>query len=105
MFISKNHICDGSVARIASIFKMSIEDIKFEMKFSSDFKASFVSDFRRNEFDHIADDIRDVADRKISKELDAGTLVISTVGDYCEHMVRCHSANPEKVVKLLNLER
>lgn len=45
--------------------------------------AARISDFKRNEFDLLLDDIRDVANREIAAELDKGVLVIDTVGDYC----------------------
>lgn len=74
------------------------------MKFGEDLFASFVSDFRYNELDQVLHDLRDVADREICKELDAGTVLIQTVGDYCEHMVRCYKTKPKDVAMLLGFQ-
>lgn len=104
MTVSQEAICNGAITRIASLFGMSVDKVQRGMKFADDFKVGFVSDFRRNEFDHLSDDIRDVADRKITKELDTGALTIATVGDYCDHMVRCYAINPKVVTKLLLLQ-
>ena len=46
-------------------------------------------------------DIRDVADKHVVKELGSGTLVIRTVGDYCDHMVRCYRTKPKDVIYIL----
>jgi hypothetical protein len=71
--------------------------LKDEMRFGDDLKASFVSDWRHNEFDQVLHDIRDVADAETLRVLDAGTLVIRTVGDFCDHMVRCYKTSPRAV--------
>jgi hypothetical protein len=67
------------------------------MRFGDDLQSSFVSDWRYNEFDQILHDIRDVAGGEALKALDAGTLVITSVGDFCGHMVRCYETNPRAV--------
>lgn len=104
MTVSQEVICNGAITRIASIFGMPVDKVVRSMKFADDFKVGFVSDFRRNEFDHLSDDIRDVADRRMTKELDIGALTIVTVGDYCDHMVRCYAVNRKAVMKLLSLQ-
>lgn len=91
-------------ARIAQVFGMAPEALSSSAEFGKDLKASFVSDFKHNEFDKIDHDIKDVADRAIRKQLESGELVIRTVADYCDHMVRCHEKNPEEVKRLLSLE-
>ena len=105
MTVSKEMICNFAIARIAKIFAMPTDKVRLAMKFGDDFKVSFVSDFRRNEFDQLSDDIRDVADREITKEIETGVLTITTVGDYCDHMVRCYAINPKVVMELLSLQQ
>lgn len=96
-------IWDAAMKRVAEVFAISLDDLRPELKFDEDFKCSFVSDFRRNEFDMIRGDIDDVADRKVAKELASGALVITTVGDYCRHMVRCYEVKPEDVKHVLRI--
>ena len=91
-----------AMARLARIFGVSLETLSPERRFGEDLKASFVSDFRRNELDRINDDIHDVADRLIAKELASGKLTISTAGDYGDHMIRCSKTRPKEVEKLLD---
>lgn len=90
--------------RLASIFRVSATTLSTDLRFGYDLKASFVSNFRRNELDRINDDIRDVADREILKELSSGRLTISTVGDYCDHMVRCSKTKPIEVKRIVDVE-
>jgi hypothetical protein len=73
-------------------------------EFGKDLKPSFVSDFKDNELDRLDYDIKDVADRAVRKQLESGNLVIRTVADYCDHMVRCFRANPQEVSRVLSLE-
>ena len=65
--------------------------------------AKSVSDFKCNEFDIIDHDIHDVADRKVSKEMSDGFLVIRTVEDYCNHMIRCYETKPHDVKRVLGI--
>jgi len=87
--------------KIARLFGVEIDVLSDKAIFGEDLKARFVSDFRMNEFDQLNDDIRDVADRQILKELDSGSLVIRTVFDYCNHMIRCVRLKPEEVGRVL----
>jgi hypothetical protein len=91
-----------AMLRLCRIFGLPLEALARERRFGEDLRASFVSDFRRNELDRINDDIHDVADRSIAKELASGKLMIRTVGDYGDHMVRCSKTRPKEVQKLLN---
>ncbi|WP_143694613.1 hypothetical protein [Variovorax sp. JS1663] len=84
-------------ARVASVFGLKIEQIHSGMHFEHDFSAAPVFDWKRNEFNQLSDDFRDVTDRKIERELNNGLLVVHTVGDYCNHMVRCYRANAKEV--------
>ena len=87
--------------RVARLFNVNPDSLALDAVFGTDLKASFVSDFKANEFDQIDYDIRDVADRHILKKLGSGALVIRTVGDYCNHMVRCYSTKPQDVMRVL----
>lgn len=89
-----------ALQRLANIFKISIDSLHGEMQFQ-DLKASFVSIFKRNEFDIIHDDIRDVANAQIIKKLENGDLEIKTVDDYINHMICCYSDNPNTVINVL----
>ncbi|MBI5874380.1 MAG: hypothetical protein HZB81_00765 [Deltaproteobacteria bacterium] len=103
MKVSEQIIREYALVRIAEIFDIPVEQLRLDTKFGEDLKASFVSDFRYNEFDKVDFDIRDVADRKITKELNKGLLTIRTVGDYCDHMVRCYETKPKDVTIILRL--
>lgn len=92
-----------ALARVGRIFKIDIDKISLDAKFGKDLKSSFASDFKFNELDKIDQDIRDVADRKILKQLSEGSLVILTVQDYCDHMVRCYASKPAEVIYVLKL--
>jgi len=92
-----------ALLRLAGIFHVPVAALSPERRFD-DLKASFVSDFRRNEFDQVSDDIHDVADRVVAKELGSGALTINTVGDYCDHMVRCSRAKQKDVKRLLGID-
>lgn len=59
--------------------------------------------FKRNALDIIDDDIHDVADREILKEMVNGQLIIYTVQDYCNHMVRCYQRKPDDVKHALGI--
>jgi len=93
----------SALARLAKIFSIPVESLKKNSKFGEDLEASGVSDFRHNEFDRVDHDIHDVADKNISAELRAGHLVIRTVKDYCDHMVRCYESKPNDVKKILEI--
>jgi len=92
-----------SLLRLSEIFRIPIEEIKPESRFGADLKASFFSDFKRNELDQVNDDIHDVAGRKTLKQFGAGKLTINTVRDYCDHMVRSSSGNRAEVMKILGI--
>ena len=94
----------SALLRVAAVFRMQPNALSANTRFGDDLKASFVSDFRANEFEQLDRDIRDVADRGILRELGTGALVIKTVGDYCEHMVRCYRINPNDVSRVLQLK-
>lgn len=91
-------------ARVAKAFGLSANELPLKAEFGKDLDASFVSNFRFNEFDRLDFDIRDVADRATLRRLEDGSLMIRTVADYCEHMVACYATNPREVLRLLDLQ-
>jgi hypothetical protein len=97
-------IRDRARARVAEVFGLALDALQMETEFGKDLKASFVSEFRFNEFDKIDQDIKDVADRATRKRLGSGELVIRTVADYCDHMVACYATNPREVARVLGFE-
>jgi hypothetical protein len=99
---SDNQIREKAKLRLSQIFRLPLANFSSEVRFGDDLKASFVSDFRRNELDRVNDDIRDVADQSITKELALGKRTIRTVGDYCEYMVLCSKSKPNDVQRVLD---
>jgi len=91
--------------RVANLFNVQPDSLSLEAVFGEALKAAFVSDFRANEFEQLDRDIKDVADRQILKELSSGALVIRTVGDYCDHMVRCYRTKPSEVMRVLRVAK
>jgi hypothetical protein len=102
---SEEKIRQYARVRVADLFNVQPDALPLEAAFGEALKASFVSDFKANEFEQLDRDIKDVADRQILKELSSGTLVIRTVGDYCDHMVRCYRVNPKEVMRVLRIDR
>ncbi|KMN36079.1 hypothetical protein VI26_08455 [Chromobacterium sp. LK1] len=92
-----------SLKRVACLFNVAVESLSLDARFGTDLHAKPRSFFRDNEFDEIEGDIMDVADKKLRNEMGRGEYKICTVGDYCEHMVRCYSLRPKVVEKILGL--
>lgn len=90
-----------SVERVSSIFGISVDEINLSDRFGVELKESFVSEFKENELDKINNDIHDVATNEISLDLAAGKIVIRTLKDYCDLMVKCYRDNKEEVSFLL----
>lgn len=101
--IDEGIVRQRSLARIAAVFSVDLDGIRLSDRFGVELKAGFVSDFKDNELDAINDDIHDVANRKDASDLASGKLVITTVGDYCDFMVRCSQSNPSEVACLLKM--
>lgn len=99
-----NAIRERALLRVAGVFRISVETLRPEHIFGVDLKPSFVSDFRRNELDQIDDDIHDVADRAVAKQFESGQLVIRTVRDYCDHLIRCSQTKPKEVERIFELD-
>ncbi|WGG52877.1 hypothetical protein [Rugamonas sp. DEMB1] len=94
-----------ALRRLAEVFHVSVESLLLDMKFGKELKARPVSCFTENEFDVIDNDIRDVADKAVLKEMAHGLLEIRTVEDYCKHMLRCNAVKPVDVARLLQLPK
>jgi hypothetical protein len=92
-----------SLRHLAEVFGVSEASLSLDARFGQELKANPASDFKANQFDIVDNDIKDVADKRLLKKMVQGSLVIQTVGDYCEHMVRCSTINPEAVVRVLRL--
>lgn len=92
-----------ALRRIAEIFGVSKDTLSPGARFGQELKAAPASDFKSNQFDIIDGDLKEVADKQLLKKVAQGTLVIRTVGDYCEHMVDCSRIKPEQVASILRL--
>lgn len=92
-----------SLQRLATVFGVPVESLYKGARFGQELKAAPASDFKPNELDAIDWDIKDVADKQLLKEMTQGLLVIETVNDYCDHMVRCSAIKPEEVARILGL--
>ena len=93
---------EKALARLSKVFRISVAEEHMNFRFGEELRATFVSDFRRNELDQINDDVHDVADRATRKKLDRGELIIHTVKDYCDYMIRCSANNAAEVISVLS---
>ncbi|WP_082575415.1 hypothetical protein [Lysobacter sp. Root667] len=101
--INESMVRERALERVRSIFAIP-GSVSLGDRFGIELVASFVSDFKENEIDKIDNDIHDVADRSVQDEFESEQLVIRTVGDYCDLMVRCSRSNPKEVAYLLGLD-
>ncbi|MFS2096232.1 hypothetical protein ACCC96_24800 [Pseudomonas sp. Pseusp11] len=93
-----------ALQRIANVFNISVDLLNEAAVFGEDLKATRSTGlFRRNEYDAIEGDILDVCDRETYKTISSGNLTIYTIGDYCNHMVRCYKHNPKDVIATLKI--
>ncbi|GKT21936.1 hypothetical protein [Acidovorax sp. SUPP3334] len=92
-----------ALQHLAEVFGVPEESLSLDARFGQELRANPVSDFKENQFDIVHNNIKDVADKRLLKEMAQGRLVIRSVGEYCEHMVRCSNINPEEVVRVLRL--
>jgi len=98
-------IREKALLRLSGIFGIPVAELNPGRRFGGDdLSVSFVSDFRRNELDRVTDDILDVADRTIAKEIASGHLTMQTVGEYCDLMARCSRTRRNDVLKLLEID-
>jgi hypothetical protein len=92
-----------ALRRLAHIFQVAEASLSREDRFDEELKAAPATAFRLNEFDALDDDIKWVADSMLLQQMACGDLVIHTVGDYCNHMVRCSHLNAARVAEVLKL--
>lgn len=102
MSLTDEQVRAAALSRIARLFDVDLTQISMLARFDTAFQVSFVSDFRRNEFDKLLDDVRDVADWSVLRRIESGDLEIATVADYCDHMVRCYKTKPDAVAAVLD---
>jgi hypothetical protein len=86
-----------ALERIAAVFNLPVEQLRPEWTFGTDLTSSFRSDFARNEYDVLGDDVRDVADKPALRLINSGELEIHTVREYCEFMATMSRDNPKEV--------
>jgi len=92
-------IIQRSLLRIAWVFYVRVEDIDFNMRFGTDLKASFVSDFSENELDQIAFDVQEMREGIGNKNGDKNE--VETVGDFCALMENFQAVNYAGCCRLL----
>jgi len=93
-----------ALLRIAKVFNVSVDSLRLENKFGEELKARSSSGiFKKNEYDQIENDIYDVANRQAYKKLSSGNLMIRTVGDYCDYMIRSYEVKPTDVKHVLEI--
>jgi hypothetical protein len=102
---SEQVIREYSFQRLAKVFGMPKSSLSDNDRFGHELVAAPASDFSANAYDVIDGDIKDVADKKILKDMAEGKLTINTVADYCDHMVRCNLINAEEVAHILQLPK
>jgi hypothetical protein len=100
---SEDVVRQYALRRLAEVFCVPESELPNEARFGYELRAVPASCFKLNEFDLIDSDIKDVADRRLLKEMSRGELVIRTVGEYCEHMVKCYLIKPKEVAQVLRL--
>ena len=114
MWMSKKHrqalvtypehvVRQHALRRLADVFQVTEASLSSADRFGEELQAAPATDFRHNEFDVLDDDIKWVADKQLAQEMARGSLVIRTVEDYCNHMVRCSQMNPHRVSEVLKL--
>lgn len=92
-----------ALRRLADVFQVTEASRSLADRFGEELQAAPATDFRLNEFDILDDDIRWVADKQLLRDMARGSLVIRTVEDYCNHMIRCSQINPTRVTEILKL--
>jgi hypothetical protein len=100
---SEEVVRQHALRRLAGLFQVPEALLVDDAKFGEELKAAPASDFTSNEFDVVDDDIKDAADKRLREEMASGQLVIRTVRDYCDHMVRCSALRPDEVAHVLGL--
>jgi hypothetical protein len=92
-----------ALRRLADVFQVAQAALSPAHRFGEELQAAPATDFRLNQFDVLDDDVKQVADKQLLQHMARGSLVIRTVDDYCNHMVRCSQMNPARVTEILKL--
>jgi hypothetical protein len=100
---SEQVVREHALHRLADVFQVAAASLSLDDRFGEELKAAPATDFRSNEFDTLDDDIKWVADKPLLRAMARGDLVIHTVGDYCDHMVRCSQIKATRVAEILKL--
>lgn len=90
-----------SLQRISRILQVPIASLASNSLFREIHNPRSVSQFSRNAFDILLDDIRDVSSAETLRGIDEGVIEINTVDDYVQHMQRCYSESPKMVVSVI----
>lgn len=93
----ENQLRNRILLHLSQVLEIPINEIASDMKFGVDIKSNFQSDFKYNALDILIEDARDVCSGKIAKEWNRGEIIIDTISDYIEHMIRCNRENPRLV--------
>ena len=94
-------IRNKALVRLSSIFSVPVKILDGDMLITKIKEPRKISLLKRNEYDIVADDIRDVASTRILKLINNGDLTIITVDDYVNHMISCYKEVPRLVNNLL----
>ncbi|WCM91432.1 hypothetical protein M5C99_13550 [Acidovorax sp. NCPPB 2350] len=105
LFHPEEVIHSHSLKHLAEVFGVPEASLALDARFGEELKADPASDFKANQFDIIDGDIKDVADKQLLKEMEQGKLIIRTVHDYCQYMIKCSRINPKKVALVLGLPK
>ena len=81
LVLSEAAVRRHSLRRLAEVFGVSEASLVLDARFGGELRANPSSDFKANQFDIVDGDIKDVADKRLLKEMAQGKLVIQTVGD------------------------
>ncbi|MCG2679262.1 MAG: hypothetical protein L6455_04730 [Kiritimatiellae bacterium] len=74
-------VVQEALSRIAWVFRMRVEDLDLKMRFGTDLKASFVSDWTENEFDKLYYDVLEMREHIGVRNVCIDE--VCTVGDFC----------------------
>ncbi|WP_341503749.1 hypothetical protein [Gallaecimonas sp. GXIMD4217] len=97
----ESKIKQKSIERLAALLDVDASTLSEEMSLATAVKPNPVKFWKRNQFDKILDDIRDVADKESTKLLESGDFEVKTVQDYVNFMIRCYEENPKLVLLVL----
>jgi hypothetical protein len=96
-------IRERAFARISALFGIPVQELRESFRFGEELHPSVASAFRDNEVEDVVDDIVNVSTPLMIREFGKGVWDIKTLGDYCDHMVRCYELSPRAVSKVLKM--